>query len=57
MTTQFAHIVVFDQTSHFVESFNYELQEDEIIVGRFYDLNDAVKCAYALNEKCIDTYR
>ena len=54
MNTIAQHIVIFDGSSHFVESFDYELGEDEIIVGRFYKIDDAQKCADKLNEKCID---
>ena len=48
------HIVIFDGTSHFVESFDYQLGEDEIIIGYFYNIDDAQNCADKLNDQCID---
>lgn len=48
------HLVIFDGTSNFVESFDYELQEGETVIGHYYDIDQAFNVADKLNEQCID---
>ncbi len=48
------HLVIFDGTSHFVESFDYELQEGETVIGHYYNIDQAFNAADKWNEKCLD---
>ena len=48
------HLVIFDGTSHFVESFDYELQEGETVIGHYHNIDQAFNAADKLNEQCID---